>query len=117
MSKKTKTAETAEEKATETAENLVIDAATAAEKATEAVTDPQSEATKETVGVLYKVVAPHGLNLRYDAGKEHRVLHVLPFGSVVEARGEAVDVNGSSWLPVQDGWVDATYLAPANAAD
>lgn len=104
-------------KAAEKVENPVADAAQTAEKATETAADPQSEVVKETVGLLYKVTAPYGLNLRYDAGREHRVLQVLPFGSVVEARGEAVTVNGTSWLPVQDGWVDATYLVPANAAE
>ena len=70
-----------------------------------------------SVGLLYKVAAPRGLNLRRDAGKEHPALRVLSFGSVVEARGDAVTVNGSNWLPVQDGWVDAAFLIPVDAAE
>ena len=104
-------------KVSKTAENPVVDAAQAAKKTTDTAADPQSEATKETVGPLYKVAAPHGLNLRRDAGREHPVLRVLRSGSVVEARGEAVTVNGANWLPVQDGWVDAAYLMPADAAE
>lgn len=104
-------------KASEMAENPVVDVAPTAEKTTETAADPQSEATKETVGRLYKVAAPHGLNLRRDAGREHPVLRVLSSGSVVEARGEAVTVNGANWLPVQDGWVDAAYLMPADATE
>lgn len=65
--------------------------------------------------VLYKVTWPQGLNLRQDPGREHRVLRVLACGSLVEARGEAVDVKGTAWLPVQDGWVDAAYLAEVPA--
>lgn len=74
--------------------------------------EPQEEAPSvlQRVGPLYKVTWPQGLNLRKDPGLEHPVLKVLPFGSVVEGRGEAVVVNGSNWLPVQDGWCDAQFL-------
>ena len=64
------------------------------------------------VGFMYRVSAPQGLNLRVDPGFEHRVLKVIPFGSVLEARGNPVTVNGSDWVPVQDGWVAAAYLTP-----
>lgn len=70
----------------------------------------ESAATQQRIGPLYKVTWPQGLNLRKDPGLEHPVLKVLSFGSVVEARGEAVTVNDSNWLPVQDGWCDAQFL-------
>lgn len=74
-------------------------------------TDPiVDEGANQTAGPLYQVVAPRGLNLRADPGREHRILRVLSCGSVVEARGDAVNVAGASWLPVQDGWVDASFL-------
>lgn len=96
---------------TETAE-VVASAETVSETA-----EPNCATESKPVGALYRVNDPRGLNLRYDAGREHPVLRVLPAGSVVEARGEAVLVDGVSWLPVQDGWVDAAYLASVTAED
>ena len=78
--------------------------------------ETNSEAVETTpeadkrVGFVYRVSASQGLNLRADPGFEHRVLKVIPFGSVLEARGNPVTVNGSDWIPVQDGWVAAAYL-------
>lgn len=95
----------------ETAE-VVASAETVSETA-----EPDCATEPKPVGALYKVNDPRGLNLRYDAGREHPILRVLSAGSVVEARGEAVLVDGVSWLPVQDGWVDAAYLAPVTAED
>lgn len=103
-------------------QEMVPDSAEAAEIVASAETvsetaEPDCATEPKPVGALYKVTDPRGLNLRYDAGREHPVLRVLPAGSVVEARGEAVLVDGVSWLPVQDGWVDAAYLAPVTAED
>ena len=83
--------------------------------------EPKPEAAEATpyigkaVGPMYRVIAPQGLNLRADPGLDHRVLKVLPFGSVVEARGGSVIVNDSTWLPVQYGWVVAAFLEPIEA--
>ncbi len=92
--------------------DTALDGETADSPATTA--DPVvDEGVTQTAGPLYQVVAPRGLNLRADPGREHRILRVLSCGSVVEARGDAVDVAGTSWLPVQDGWVDASFLVAA----
>ena len=72
-------------------------------------TTPEAD---KRVGFMYRVSAPQGLNLRVDPGFEHRVLKVIPFGSVLEARGNSMTVNGSDWVPVPDGWVAAAYLTP-----
>lgn len=111
MTKKKQPAEVAEEtvpaaESVETREMPVVPA----EEAASSVPPVEKAAP-----VLYKVTWAQGLNLRQDPGREHRVLRVLACGSLVEARGEAVDVNGTAWLPVQDGWVDAAYLAEVPA--
>lgn len=76
------------------------------------MSNAKNKTSEENVGFMYQVSAPQGLNLRVDPGFEHRVLKVIPFGSVLEARGNPVTVNGADWVPVQDGWVAAAYLTP-----
>lgn len=111
MSKNTNTHEVDNEPLNKGAER---DSGTADNAATP--TDPIVDAgATQAAGPLYQVVAPRGLNLRADPGREHRILRVLSCGSVVEARGNAVDAAGTSWLPVQDGWVDASFLTAVAA--
>ena len=61
----------------------------------------------------FAVTFPRGLNLREGPGRQHKVVTVLPMGTVVLAAGAAEE----GWLPVAcdlgAGWVDIRYLAPA----
>lgn len=109
--KNNKPAEVTEETVAEVAQAAdVVEVVPEPQGETNSVHEEETVSEPQNVGPLYKVTWPQGLNLRKDPGLEHPVLKVLPFGSVVEARGEIVAVNGSNWLPVQDGWCDAQFL-------
>ena len=63
-----------------------------------------------TKPVKFVVNYPHGLNLRIGPGRNFAVKRVLPNGSIVEGVGEVVRAGNVDWVPLNDGWVDGTYL-------
>ena len=65
--------------------------------------------------VKYKVSFRYGLNLRKTPGKQSPILKVLPNGAEVLSDGPVAEADGTQWLPVEDGWVDAAYLTLAGA--
>ena len=84
----------------------------------QAVETEETGATREPEAVeaapavpRFAVTFPRGLNLREGPGRQHKVVTVLPMGTVVLAAGAAE----GGWLPVAcdlgAGWVDVRYLA------
>lgn len=71
----------------------------------------KAEAAAETAKPTYVVVDDRGLNVRSGPGKDYPVVRVAPCGCALTPVGK--DVNG--WIPLEDGWVMALYVAVLNA--
>lgn len=66
---------------------------------------------REYIMPRFSVNHPHGVNLRAGPGKEHPVLYILPYQSVVTC---ASTLNRGDWMRVTcdqgDGWVDGKFM-------
>lgn len=108
--KKTKAVPAAEEKEQQVAEVTEIQGQQTPDAPVEKAPDAPSEQQEQTAVVKCRVNSKTGLNLRPEPSKMKPALRILSYGAEVEVHGEPVMIGNVTWLRVENGWCDSTFL-------